>query len=245
MIEINEMTVVYPRSIEPALDHVSFKVEADEFVCVLGRSGAGKSTLIRCLNGLQQPDSGTVTINGEVVSGKDERTLRQIRARIGMIFQHFQLIPRLTVEMNVFTGMFGGRRWWQNLLGLYGQTERELVAAAIDDVELTEYQKRKVEELSGGQKQRVAIARALAQNPVVFLGDEPVASLDPGTAERIFAQLQVLQQERGITMFINVHDVVLAKRFATRILALKEGKLVYDGTPEGFDEDCYQTVYGP
>ncbi|AOM84312.1 phosphonate ABC transporter ATP-binding protein [Salisediminibacterium beveridgei] len=244
MIEVNDLTVRYPSAEQPALDQVSFQVAADEFVCVLGKSGAGKSTLIRCLNGLQQPSSGSVTMNQDVVTGQDERTLRLIRSRIGMIFQHFQLIPRLTVEMNVFTGMFGSRPWWQNLLGLYGQSERKLVNAAIVDVELNDYQKRRVEDLSGGQKQRVAIARALAQNPVLFLGDEPVASLDPGTAERIFTQLQVLQQKRGMTMFINVHDVVLAKRFATRILALKDGKLVFDGTPEAFDADCYQQVYG-
>lgn len=244
MIDVQKLTVRYPKTNSPALSDVSFAVNADEFVCVLGKSGAGKSTLIRCLNGLQVPNKGSIAVNGESVTGRHERDLRKIRARIGMIFQHFQLIPRLTVEMNVFTGMFGGRPWWQNLLGIYRQEERVLVSAAIHDVELSEFQERKVEALSGGQKQRVAIARALAQDPVLFLGDEPVASLDPGTSERIFAQLKELQEKRGITMFINVHDVVLAKRFATRILALKDGKLVYDGSPEGFNDDLYTIVYG-
>lgn len=242
MIQVEGLSVTFGGNVQ-ALSGIGFTVEDGEFVCVLGKSGAGKSTLIRCLNGLQRPSAGIVTVNGETVTEKSGQDLRRIRADIGMIFQHFQLVPRLTVAMNVYLGMAGKRPWWKTMMGLQTDFEKARIDTALREVEIGDFAHRRVEELSGGQKQRVAVARALVQEPFLLLGDEPVASLDPGTSERLFQKLKDLHDNRGITMFINVHDVTLAKRFATRILALKDGALIFDGPPEAFDEEAYRETY--
>ncbi|MCT8137322.1 phosphonate ABC transporter ATP-binding protein [Anaerobacillus sp. CMMVII] len=243
MLQINDLYVKYPKAKEHALTNVNIAFEKGEFVCILGKSGAGKSTFIRCLNGLQRPTSGSVLWNEQNIFQLPEGKLRKVRVEMGMIFQHFNLIPRLSVYQNVLTGMFGKRSPWKNLLGLFSKEEKELTNKMIANVDLTSHKNKRVEALSGGQKQRVAIARALLQNPKVFLGDEPVASLDPGTANRIFSLLQSIHREYELLTIINVHDVVLAKQFATRIIALKDGEVVFDDTPDKFTDEIYDLVY--
>jgi phosphonate transport system ATP-binding protein len=243
MIETKNLSVHYRGAKQSALSSINLSLEEGEFVCILGKSGAGKSTLIRSMNGLQKPTDGEVYWNGEPLSKKGAEQTRLVRREMGMIFQHYNLIPRLTVMQNVLTGMFGYRSSVKNLIGWFSKEEMEQAKKVIADVELTDFADRKVEQLSGGQKQRVGIARALLQEPKVFLGDEPVASLDPGTSDRIFSLLKDIHQRHHLLTVINVHDVTLAKRYATRILALKDGKLIFDGNPGRFTDEVYEKTY--
>ncbi|MEH7223415.1 phosphonate ABC transporter ATP-binding protein [Bacillus sp. JJ1566] len=243
MIELNNVTVYYPNSVRPALSSVDLRLDKGEFVCVLGKSGAGKSTLIRCMNGLQQPTSGEVLWNGEPLTNKNKEKQRLIRREMGMIFQHFNLIPRLTVLQNTLTGIFGYRSSMKNLLGIFSKEEINNAKRVLGVVGLSEFEDRRIEHLSGGQKQRVGIARALLQKPRVFLGDEPVASLDPGTANRIFTLLKELHDRHRLLSIMNLHDVELAKQFATRLIALKNGEIIFDGKPEEFTQEMYEQTY--
>lgn len=241
-ITLNNITVSFPNT--KAVDDVSLTFTQGEFICILGKSGAGKSTLIRCINGLQRPTSGEVTINDVQIHSLSEDKLRFVRKHIGMIFQHFHLLPRLSVLTNVLTGAFGRRPAWKNLLGLFQQEEIKAAKEAIQSVELTPQTNNRVDQLSGGQKQRVGIARALLQQPKIFLGDEPVASLDPSTSNVIFTLLKQIHDRKQLITVINVHDVTLAKQYATRIIGLREGKVVFDGKPEQFTEQTFETIYG-
>ncbi|MFC0270447.1 phosphonate ABC transporter ATP-binding protein [Metabacillus herbersteinensis] len=243
MLVIKDLNVRYPQAKEKALSNVNLTFENEEFVCVLGKSGAGKSTLIRCINGLQTSTSGSINWQGLRINDLKENELRKVRCEMGMIFQHFNLIPRMNILQNVLTGMFGKRKPIKNLLGIFSQEERERAHKVIEEVELSEHMFRRVEELSGGQKQRVGIARALLQQPKVFLGDEPVASLDPGTAHKIMQLIKTIHNKHKLLTIINVHDVTLAKKYATRIIALKEGKVIFNGYPETFNEEMYHLVY--
>ncbi len=243
IIELQNISVEYPGSDHFAIEDLSLTMETGEFICVLGKSGAGKSTMIRCLNGLQIPTEGHVLFEGNDITAYKENKLREVRTNMGMIFQHFNLIPRLSVMQNVLTGTFGKRNDVLSLIGYFDQKEREQARKAIDAVELSPHTNKRVEHLSGGQKQRVAIARALLQRPKVFLGDEPVASLDPGTANRIFQLLKRIHEKHQLLTLINVHDVNLAKKYATRVLALKDGKLIFDGKPERLTEELLETIY--
>ena len=244
MLEMKNVTVRYPATETDALSDLTLTLNSGEFICVLGKSGAGKSTFIRCINGLQLPSAGEVILGERHVTGANEEGLRKIRREVGMIFQHFNLIPRMSVRQNVLTGMFGYRPSFKNLLGLFTEEEKERADRVIRNVGLEEMASRRVENLSGGQKQRVGIARALVQQPSVLLGDEPVASLDPGTADYVFRLLLEMHERMNLLTVINVHDVELAKRYATRILALKEGKLIFDGEPLDFDGAMYEETYG-
>ncbi|WP_370222539.1 phosphonate ABC transporter ATP-binding protein [Cytobacillus sp.] len=243
MLEIRNITVRYPGMKHNALNSINLTIHPGDFVCVLGKSGAGKSTLIRCLNGLQTPSSGEVIWDGLSFSALSEEQLRKIRREMGMIFQHFNLIPRLTVQQNVLTGMFGYRSSFKNLIGWFTDEEKAQAKKVIAEVGLSDFTDRRVEHLSGGQKQRVGIARALLQKPRFLLGDEPVASLDPGTSDRIFSLLQEMHERHKLQTIINVHDVQLAKRYATRIIALKDGEVVFDDKPEQFTDDMYVFTY--
>lgn len=242
MLELKNVSVRYPGMKDNALNQLNLSFEKDEFVCVLGKSGAGKSTFIRCINGLQQPTEGEIHFDGTPMSFQKEE-LRQTRREMGMVFQHFNLIPRMSVLQNVLTGRFGYRSTFKNLIGWFTSEEIQEAKSIIAEVGLTEMENRRVENLSGGQKQRVGIARALVQHPRILLGDEPVASLDPGTSNRIFSLLQDIHERLGLLTIINVHDIELAKRYATRIIALKDGELIFDGKPQDFTSTEYEETY--
>ncbi|WP_163527791.1 phosphonate ABC transporter ATP-binding protein [Halobacillus ihumii] len=243
MIEMNNVSVRYPGAKHDALSDIDLTFEKGDFICILGKSGAGKSTFIRCINGLQQLTQGEVKLDGKQISNMSEEQLRQVRLEMGMVFQHFNLIPRMSVIQNVLTGIFGYRSNVKNLLGLFSADELEQAKRVISEVGLSDMMDRRVERLSGGQKQRVGIARAIVQRPRILLGDEPVASLDPGTSNHIFILLKEMHQRLGLLTIINVHDIGLAKRYATRLLALKDGKLIFDGNPEEFTESYYEETY--
>ncbi|SFL74513.1 phosphonate ABC transporter ATP-binding protein [Salibacterium qingdaonense] len=244
MIELDDVTVYYPKAEEPAVSRVNLSLQPGEFVCVLGPSGAGKSTLIRTINALQPVTYGQVLIQGENVDEMSEAQKRAWRSRAGMIFQHFHLIPRLTVQQNVLTGLFGKRRAFLNAAGFFSQREKEKAERVLKKVGLVDMARRRVEALSGGQKQRVGIARALMQEPEVFLGDEPVASLDPGTARSVFGILKDVHDKQQLMSLINVHDVALAKSFATRVIGLVGGEMIYDGPPDKLDSRNLEMIYG-
>ncbi|MRG86165.1 phosphonate ABC transporter ATP-binding protein [Salinibacillus xinjiangensis] len=243
MLDIQNLSVQYAGNDQAALSDVNLSFKRGEFVCVLGKSGAGKSTLIRCINGLLKPTNGEVHFDGKAITMLNEADLRQVRREMGMIFQHFNLIPRLTVLQNVLTGTFGYRSSFRNLIGWFSSEELERAHRVIADVGLTDQTKKRVERLSGGQKQRVGIARALLQRPKVLLGDEPVSSLDPGTSNHIFTLLKKIHDQHQLLTLINVHDVNLAKRYATRIIAVTNGKITFDGAPNDFNEEVFELTY--
>lgn len=243
MLELKNLSIRYPGNEVDALSDINLTFKQGEFVCILGKSGAGKSTLVRCINGLQKPTSGEIIWNDRTLSGMSEEKLRKVRREMGMIFQHFNLIPRLSVLQNVLTGMFGYRNTFKNLIGWFTPQEIDRAKQIISGVGLSDFVDRRVERLSGGQKQRVGIARAILQQPKMLLGDEPVSSLDPGTSSHIFNLLQNMHEQLQLLTIINVHDVELAKRYSTRLLALKEGKIIFDGRPSDFDEKSYHNVY--
>lgn len=243
MLNFKQVSVYYENETEPALDQLTLTFEQGEFVCVLGRSGAGKSTFIRTINGLQPLTEGNITVLGSELKHLPEKKLRKVRSEIGMIFQHFHLIPRMSVRQNVYTGRFGQRSSWRNFLGLFTDEEKKLADYYLKEVGLLPYAERRVERLSGGQKQRVGIARAMVQDPAILLGDEPVASLDPTTSDHIFQLLRQLHEERNLTTVINVHDVELAKKYASRIIGLKNGALVYDGLPIDMTDADLANIY--
>ncbi|RIW37308.1 phosphonate ABC transporter ATP-binding protein [Bacillus salacetis] len=244
MLKLDDISVQYKGSAHAALSSVNLSFEKGDFVCILGKSGAGKSTLIRTINGLQPLSSGEVYWKGDPLSSKTEEEARKTRREMGMIFQHFNLVPRLSVLQNVLTGMFGHRSSFKNLIGWFTTEEVRRAKEVIAEVGLSEFADRRVEHLSGGQKQRVGIARALLQKPEVLLGDEPVASLDPGTSSHIFSLIKQMHDHHDLLTIINVHDVSLAKKFAGRIIALKEGKVIFDGKAVEFSDREYVETYG-
>lgn len=243
-VRFEDVTVAYAKSAAPALRNVTLTFRPGELVGILGRSGAGKSTFIRCVNGLVAPTSGAVFVDDADVATLRGRQRRQLRSRIGMVFQQFGLVPRTTVMTNVLLGRIGQRSAWRSAIGYFDREERAQALEALKAVELEAFADRRVERLSGGQQQRVAIARALMQRPAVLLGDEPVSSLDPVTARGImelFARIHA--EERRLTI-VNLHDVELALRYCPRIVGLREGRVVYDGPVEGVDEPVRRLIYG-
>lgn len=219
-----------------ALTDINFEVAEGEFLVVIGLSGSGKSTLLRSINHLIEPSAGEILFRGEKISG--------IRRDIAMIFQNFNLVPRLTALMNVLTGRLGGLGTLQALLGLFSGQDRRVAEACLKTVGLSEQAFKRVDQLSGGQQQRVAIARALAQEPKLLLADEPVASLDPATSHSIMDYLRKANRELGITVICNLHYLSLVREYATRVIALKDGHLVFEGQPVEINEEWFRKIYG-
>ncbi|WP_223299324.1 phosphonate ABC transporter ATP-binding protein [Paenibacillus darwinianus] len=235
----------YKGELKPALDRIDLQVETGQFVAVLGRSGAGKSTLVRCINRLVEPDAGEIVWNGRAITGMNARELRGIRGEIGMVFQHFNLLPRLTVLTNVAAGRFADMPRWRSLTGAFSNEDKARAMAALREVGLEAYAGRRVDDLSGGQKQRVAIARVVMQQPALLLGDEPISSLDAVTAARIMTFIAGLYRERGVTVVLNLHDVAMARAYATRIIGLTDGRITFDGPPDELGEAELRAIYPP
>jgi len=216
-------------------------VNPGEFVVLLGPSGAGKSTLLRAINGLVESSEGTVQFNGSRVSGR--AALRWLRTRIGMIFQQHQLIGRLTALDNVLMGRLGMHSGWRTLLPMRRE-DRLIALKALEDVGLIDQALRRCDHLSGGQQQRVGIARALAQAPRLILADEPVASLDPTTAQNVLSLIHEVCKSSGIAAMVSLHQVELARRFADRIIGLAAGSIVFDGPVPALDRQALCRIYG-
>jgi phosphonate transport system ATP-binding protein len=238
-ISIKSVSKRFPNGFE-ALKGIDAVIEPGSFTVVLGPSGAGKSTLLRLMNGLETPTAGEVSIDGDFV---DVRNLRQIRTKVAMVFQQFNLVGRLSVVTNVLTGRLAHRSWVGSLFYLFRNEDMGIAQDALSRVSLIDKAWNRADKLSGGQQQRVGIARALAQQPKVILADEPVASLDPVSSEEIMALLREICDRDGLTVVVNLHQVELARRFADRIIGMNSGKVVFDGTPQQMSQAVLRNIY--
>lgn len=243
MLEIDKLHKIYPNGCH-ALKGVSLKVEKGEFLVVIGLSGSGKSTLLRCINQLQEPTKGTVTYNYDIISNFKGRPLRNSRSKMGMIFQHFNLIERKKVITNVLTGTLSKTGIIPSVFELFPKYERDRAQEYLEIVGLKGKEYERVDNLSGGQKQRVAIARALMQSPDLILADEPVASLDPATSNSVMKYLRKVNETLGVTIICNLHFLSLVREYATKVVALKDGKLIFEGLPEQINENWFHEIYG-
>ena len=242
MIEIRGLRVVLPPA-TVVLDGVDLTVRAGEFVVVLGRSGAGKTTLLRAINRLVEPTEGTVRVAGRAVTGAAPAELREMRRRIGMVFQQFNLVRRASVIDNVLAGRLGYVPALPSLFGRFPRADRELALACLAQVGLAAMAERRADKLSGGEQQRVAIARALAQAPAVVLADEPTASLDPALTTEIMGILSSINA-RGLTLVVSQHQLETALAYATRIVGLRRGRVCFDGAPRDVTPAVVDAIYG-
>ncbi|PJF48252.1 MAG: phosphonate ABC transporter ATP-binding protein [Chloroflexi bacterium] len=243
MLRIEKLVKQYPTG-DRALRGVDLMVPEGEVVALIGPSGAGKSTLIRCVNRLVEPTSGKIWLRDTEITALSARRLRQVRRRIGMIFQEYALVERLTVMENVLSGRLGYVNFWQSWFRRFPQHDVDQAFALLERVGLSDFVDKRADELSGGQRQRVGIARALIQSPDMLLVDEPTASLDPKTSRQIMRLITELARERGLAVIINIHDVPLAQLFVKRIVGLRAGEIVYDGPPEGLTPERLTDIYG-
>lgn len=243
MLKIKNLNKIYSNG-HHALTNVSFEVKKGEFLVIIGLSGSGKSTMLRCINRLHDPTSGEILFHGVDISGIKGSALRAVRSKIGMVFQHFNLIPRKTVMTNVLSGALARTGILKSIFGLYSEEDKALARKYIEIVGLTGKENNRADHLSGGQQQRVAIARTLMQNPEMILADEPVASLDPSTSHSVMQYLKKVNEELGVTVVCNLHFLSLVRQYAHRVVALKGGKLIYDGLPLEINENWFKTIYG-
>lgn len=243
MLTISELTKVYPTG-ATALNNVNFTVDQPQVIAIIGPSGAGKSTLIRCINRLVEPTSGKVLLDDINLVSLNRRELRKARRRMGMIFQEYNLVDRLTVMENLLSGRLGYVSFWRAYSRRFPREDVTAAFKLLDRVGLEGYQDTRADALSGGQRQRVGIARALMQAPELLLVDEPTASLDPKTSRQIMRLLVELVRERGTPALVNIHDVALAQSFSDRIIGLRTGEIVFEGTSRQVTEEVLTEIYG-
>ena len=243
MIIFDNVSKTYPNGVK-GLSHINLTIGDGEFVSIIGLSGAGKSTLLRSINRLNDVTEGEITIEGVSLTKAGKKELRKIRRRIGMISQQFNLVKRSTVQKNVLSGRLGYYSTWKCILGLFSKEDYERTKDALERVDLQDKLHSRCDELSGGQQQRVSIARTLVQQADIILADEPVASLDPVTTQKIMKDLQNINTTLGKTVIVNIHSVELARSFSTRIIALKAGEIVFDGAPEELTDERLIAIYG-
>ncbi|OLC52667.1 MAG: phosphonate ABC transporter ATP-binding protein [Chloroflexi bacterium 13_1_40CM_4_68_4] len=243
LVVIEHLVKVY-RGGTRALDDVSLEIEPGEFVVLIGLSGSGKSTLLRCINQLVEPTSGKIYFDGVEVTEMSGARLRRVRRRIGMIFQQFNLVRRSSVFSNVIAGRLGYRSTWRTIALRPTGEDIELAFQNLDRVGILEKSYQRADALSGGQQQRVGIARALMQQPQLMLADEPVASLDPATSHSVMKYLEEINRKDGITVICSLHFLSLARRYGTRVIALKAGRVEFDGEPTAIDKRRFRDIYG-
>jgi phosphonate transport system ATP-binding protein len=243
MLELRQLEKRYPTG-DLALKGVSLHVGAGEVLGLIGPSGAGKSTLIRCVNRLVQPSSGQIELDGQDLSALGSNGLRNARRQIGMIFQEYALVERLTVMENLLSGRLGYTGFWASWFRRFKSDDIAQAFSLLERVGLDGMENKRADALSGGQRQRVGIARALMQSPKLLLVDEPTASLDPKTSRQIMRLILELCQERGLAAIVNIHDVVLATEFLPRIVGLRAGSVVYDGPAANIDKTVLTSIYG-
>ena len=243
MLKVEHLTKIYEGGVL-ALEDVSFEIPPGQFLAVIGLSGSGKSTLLRCINRLIEPTEGRILWNGEDITNASQEDLRRIRRRIGMVFQHFNLVERSKVLTNVLSGRLGYTNPAMSLANRFSKDDVERAYAQLDRVGLREKANNRADELSGGQQQRVGIARAMIQSPELILADEPVASLDPVLAHSIMQYLETINEEDGVTVLCSLHFLDLVHRYASKAIALNEGKLVFEGPPSEIDDEKFKEIYG-
>jgi phosphonate transport system ATP-binding protein len=242
MLRLEQVSKIYGDGTR-ALNDVSLKIEAGEFVVILGKSGAGKSTLLRCINRLVDPTSGKIFFEDQEVTALDGKRLRSLRQNIGMIFQDYNLVDRMSVQTNVLSGALGRTSAWAALVNYFAQDEIASAQHNLERLEIGSKAGQRADQLSGGQQQRVGIARALMQKPKIILADEPVASLDPATSRTILNILRRINQEDGVTILCNLHLPELAREYAQRLIAMKDGEVIYDGPPGGLTSEMSDQLY--
>lgn len=242
MLKIQNLTKTYPTGTQ-ALKNVSFDVKDGEFLVVIGLSGSGKSTLLRCINRLIDPTDGKIFWDDTDITAAPPTELRNIRRKIGMVFQQFNLVKRSSVMTNVLSGRLGYVNPWFSLLGYWHEDEKKRALKSLERVGIADKAYNRADVLSGGQQQRVGIARALMQEPKLILADEPVASLDPVLSHSILQYLEQLNKE-GITIICSLHFLDLVHRYATRVVALKDGIKVFEGSAQEIDRAGFKEIYG-
>lgn len=242
MLEINDLEKTYPTG-DQALKGVSMEVAGEEVVSIIGPSGAGKSTLIRCINRLTEPSDGTVVLDGKDITALSKKELRKARRDMGMIFQEFNLVERLTVMENVLSGRVGYVSTIQALRRNFPTEDVRRAYEVLDRVGVGGMENKRADELSGGQRQRIGIARAVLQRPKILLVDEPTSSLDPETSFAVMELLTEIAKEEGIPVLINIHEVELALEYTDRLVGLTDGNIVFRGGPDDLDEDARDRIY--
>jgi phosphonate transport system ATP-binding protein len=243
MLKVENLIKIYEGGVL-ALDNVSFDAPKGQFLAVIGLSGSGKSTLLRCINRLVEPTAGRVMLNDIDITAAAEDELRRIRRKIGMVFQHFNLVHRSSVLTNVLAGRLGYVNPAWSLINRFPKSDMDKAREQLERVGIADKAHYRADELSGGQQQRVGIARALMQEPEMILADEPVASLDPVLAHSIMQYLEQINKEDGVTVLCSLHFLDLVHRYADRVIALNEGKLVFDGLPSDIDDKKFKEIYG-
>lgn len=242
-LEVTNLTKIYDGGVQ-ALTDVSFNVKKGEFLAIIGLSGSGKSTLLRCINRLVDPSAGSVIFNGMPVTGATDEELRQIRRKIGMVFQHFNLVNRSSVLTNVLAGRLGYTNPAWSLINRFSEDDIKSAVKQLDRVGIADKASYRADELSGGQQQRVGVARAMMQDPEMILADEPVASLDPVLAHSIMQYLEEINKKDGVTVLCSLHFLDLVHRYSDRVIALNNGQVVFDGLPSDIDDVKFKEIYG-
>ncbi len=243
MLEVRHLSKSYVEG-KPVLTDINLEIAARGIAAVIGPSGTGKSTLIRCINRLVEPSEGEILFDGQDLVKLDSSELRQARRHIGMVFQEYNLVERLTVMENLLSGRLGYVSSWRAWRRKFPKDDIRKAFELLDVVGLTGFAQRRADALSGGQRQRVGIARAVMQEPKLLLADEPTSSLDPKTSVEIMELLANVGRTRGIAVLVNMHDVELAKRFADRVVGMSGGRIVYDGPPQYLTDDVLKQIYG-
>lgn len=242
MITFDHVSKTYPNGVKGLID-ISLTISDGEFVSIIGLSGAGKSTLLRSINRLNEISEGEITIDGQSVTKASKAELKKIRRTIGLISQQFNLVKRSTVQKNVLSGKLGYYSTFKSVFGLFSREDYALCSSVLEKVNLSDKLHDRCDALSGGQQQRVSIARTLFQEANIILADEPVASLDPATSLEIMSELEKINKTMHKTVIVNIHSIALAKQFSTRIVALQDGRLVFNGTPDELSDDVLRMVY--
>jgi phosphonate transport system ATP-binding protein len=243
ILKVKDLSKTFPNGVK-ALKGVSFNVRQGEFLVVIGLSGSGKSTLLRCFNRLHEPTGGEILFRDQDIAKLKGQDIKTLRRDIAMIFQHFNLIERHTVQSNVLMGSLSHTPTLKSLCGIFSEEDQKKSLHYLKLVGIEEKARVRAGQLSGGQQQRVAIARALMQEPKVLLADEPVASLDPATCHTVMDYLEKINRELGITIICNLHFLSLVRRYATRVIALKGGEKVFEGPPDQITEEWFRKIYG-
>ena len=243
MLEITNLVKRYGHN-EPVLKGLDLEVDGSSVVSIVGASGAGKSTLLRCINRLVEPTSGSIKLNGHQLVNLRGSELRHSRRRIGMVIQGFNLIDRLTVMENVLSGRLGYVSLFQALTRRFPQSDIDRAFHLMERVGIAHYANNRADQLSGGERQRVAVVRALMQEPEILLADEPTASLDPKTSQQIMSLLQTLASEMSLPVLINIHNVTQARMYTDRIVGMRHGQMIFDGSPKDFNQDALDAIYG-
>ena len=243
ILDVRNLKKTYANQVE-ALGGVSFSLEKGEFLSVIGLSGSGKSSLLKCINHLVPATSGEIIFGGQDLLKLDAKELLRVRKKIAMIFQGFNLISRHSVLSNTLMGALHETSNFRSLLGLFSQEQVSQANEYLKLVGIKEKSNMRASQLSGGQQQRIAIARALMQKPEILLADEPVASLDPSTAHTVMKYLKFVNKEFGVSIICNLHFLSLVRDYATRVIGLRDGKIVFDGTPSEIDDEAYFKIYG-